>query len=87
MDLLAEAGAPARERQIHRSELYAADEILLCGTAATVTPVVRMDGREVGDGPPGRQIIELRETLRAIARRDDARHPEWTTPVKEEQST
>jgi branched-chain amino acid aminotransferase len=74
-------GHPVMERRIHRSELYAADEILLCGTAATVAPVVCVDGRDVGDGKPGRLTGELRDVLRAIARRTDPRHPEWSTPV------
>lgn len=82
MTMIAETtGNPVVERRVHRSELYAADEVLLCGTAATVAPVVSVDGRLVGDGTPGRATEELRDTLRAIARRTDPRHPEWTTPV------
>jgi branched-chain amino acid aminotransferase len=86
MALLDEAGTPLRQRRIHRSELYAADEVLLCGTASTVVPVVEIDGRPVGDGQPGKRTAELRDALRAIARREDPRHPEWTTPVYEEAS-
>lgn len=70
---------------MHRSELYAADEILLCGTAAVVVPVVEVDGRVVGDGKPGETTSALHHENRAIARRDDPRHPEWTTPVYEEE--
>jgi len=79
-------GRSVQERRIQRSELYTADEALLCGTASTVVPVVEVDGRPVGDGSPGRQTAELRDTLRAIARRDDPRHHEWTSPVYEEAS-
>jgi branched-chain amino acid aminotransferase len=46
-----------------------------------VAPVVEVDGREVGSGAPGEQTLALRDSLRGIARRDDPRHPEWTTPV------
>ena len=81
MTLLAEGtGTPVVERRIHRSELYYADEILLCGTAATVVPVVAVDGRPIAVGALGKQ---LREDLWAISSRDDDRHPEWTTPVYE----
>lgn len=69
------------ERSVQRSELYACDELLLCGTAALVAPVVSVDGRPVGDGRPGETTLALLESLRAIARREDGRHPEWTTPV------
>ena len=84
MQLILEAtGEAVIERRIHRSELYTAEEALLCGTAATVAPVVSVDGREIGDGAPGEFTTHLRDTLRAIARRDDPRHPEWSTPVYE----
>ncbi|MCO1659772.1 aminotransferase class IV [Pseudonocardia humida] len=82
MVLLEEAtGKAAVQRRIQRSELYTCDEALLCGTAAIVVPVVEVDGRRVGDGAPGASTLLLGTTLRAIARRQDARHPEWTTPV------
>ncbi|WP_255949748.1 branched-chain amino acid transaminase [Streptomyces odontomachi] len=74
-------GAPVTERRVHRSELYTSDEILLCGTATVVVPVVEVDGRTVGDGKPGATTLALNHEIRAIARRDDPRHPEWTTPV------
>lgn len=85
MTLIGEqTGREVRQRRIHRSELYAADEVLLCGTAATIVPVVDVDGRQVGDGRPGSETLRLRNDLWAIARCDDSRHPEWTTPVYEE---
>lgn len=68
-------------RRIHRSELYTSSEILLCGTATVVVPVIEVDGRPVGDGQPGETTKSLNSTIRAIARRADSRHPEWTTEV------
>ena len=32
-----------------REELYASDELFLCGTAAEITPIREVDGRKVGD--------------------------------------
>jgi branched-chain amino acid aminotransferase len=82
MTLLAErTGRPVTERSIQRSELYVGDELLLCGTAALVAPVVSVDGRPVGDGRPGAATGALLDELRAIARRAGGRHTEWTTPV------
>jgi branched-chain amino acid aminotransferase len=82
MSLIAETtGRQVAERRVHRTELYTADETLLCGTAAGVVPVVEIDGRPVGTGTPGEQTKALAALLRAIARRADDRHPEWTTPV------
>ncbi|MQA04315.1 MAG: branched-chain amino acid transaminase [Streptosporangiales bacterium] len=81
LQLLADARKPATQRRIHRSELYVADEILLCGTASLVVPVVEVDGRQVGDGRPGDDTLDLRRQLVEAARRDSFGHPEWTTPV------
>lgn len=48
-----ELGRPVIERAIDRTELYVADEIFVCGTAAQVTPVVSVDRKPVGNGEPG----------------------------------
>jgi branched-chain amino acid aminotransferase len=34
-------------------DCYTAEEAFLTGTAAEVIPMVRLDGREIGDGKPG----------------------------------
>ncbi len=41
------------EQNIQRESLYLADEILLCGTAAEITPVRSIDGIKVGNGRIG----------------------------------
>lgn len=76
-----ELGERVIERSIDRSELYVCDEALLCGTAVQVVPLVRVDHRPVGDGAAGVRTLQLVETLRAISRRADSRHPEWTVGV------
>ena len=82
MELIQElTGRAVHERRIHRSELLACDEILLCGTATTVTPVIDVDGWPVGTGAPGDMTTRLGDLIQAIARRTKPQHPEWTTPV------
>jgi branched-chain amino acid aminotransferase len=83
IELLTErTGRPVSERSIQRSEIYVCDELLLCGTAALVVPVVSVDERAVGDGRPGATTQALLEELRAVARRGgDRRRDGWTTPV------
>lgn len=88
MDLLAEDfGVHVTQRRIQRSELYACDEALLCGTAAMVVPVIEVDDRPVGDGRPGAVTLALQRELRTIGRRDGDRHHDWTTPVYREGET
>ena len=48
-----EMGIIVKERKIHRSELYLADEIFLTGTAAHVTSVGSFDNRKIGSGNIG----------------------------------
>jgi len=50
-------GYTVEEKNLVRADLYLADEIFMCGTAAEVTPVRAVDDREVGDpGPITREI-------------------------------
>ena len=42
------------ETVLTRYDLFNADEAFLTGTAAEVIPVVRLDGRTIGNGQPGR---------------------------------
>jgi branched-chain amino acid aminotransferase len=44
---------PVEEHDLTRYDLWNADECFLTGTGAEVIPVVRLDGREIGDGKPG----------------------------------
>lgn len=82
MDLLAErTGRAVTERSIQRSELYVCDELLLCGTAALVVPVVSVDDRTIGGGRAGGVTRSLLDELRAVARRLGAGRHDWTTPV------
>ena len=70
------------ERQIDRTELFVADELFFCGTGAQVAPCVKVDGRPVGAGAIGPVAKAIGDLYFAIARGDDARHPEWRTTVK-----
>lgn len=87
MQLLDDAGRPVTQRRIQRSELYLADEVLLCGTASLLVPVVEIDGRQVGDGRPGEQTTAMRRQLVEAARRETFGHAEWTTRVYRKETT
>jgi branched-chain amino acid aminotransferase len=51
--LLRSEGIEVHESELARGSLYTADEVFLTGTAAEVTPVRSIDGRDVGTGEPG----------------------------------
>lgn len=46
-------GISVIERDLPREYLYLCDELMMCGTAAEITPLRSVDGKPVGDGKPG----------------------------------
>ena len=67
-DIAAELDIAISERELTRHDLYIADEAFLTGTAAEVIPMIKVDGRDIGDGKPGpitqRTIGRFRELTR-----------------------
>lgn len=52
-ELCVECNIPFEARALARDEVFAANEVLLTSAGREVLPVVRIDGRTVGDGRPG----------------------------------
>jgi len=59
-ELAQEAGVPFESRPVARAEVYQADELLLTSATREILPVVRLDGRPVGEGRPGPVYARLR---------------------------
>jgi branched-chain amino acid aminotransferase len=78
----AELGVETEVRSMARSELYTADECFLCGTGAEVTPVTKIDHRDIGDGRVGRVTEQLRETFFDVVRGRRPKYAGWLYPVK-----
>jgi branched-chain amino acid aminotransferase len=53
IELLAEMGIETHVENLGMFDLYTADEIFVTGTAAEAAPLVKVDGRPIGDGKPG----------------------------------
>jgi len=51
--LRADGSIPVEERVVTRDEVLAADEIWISSSSKEVVPVIRLDGKPVGDGKPG----------------------------------
>ncbi|WP_425493551.1 branched-chain amino acid transaminase [Marilutibacter chinensis] len=54
-------GIEVVERDLPREYLYLCDELFMCGTAAEITPIRSVDGRQVGTGRPGPVTRRLQE--------------------------
>ena len=57
-----------------RHEVYTSDECFLTGTAAEIIPVVKVDGRTIGDGKPGPVTVKMMKWFREVTRRDGVKY-------------
>jgi branched-chain amino acid aminotransferase len=67
-DIAAELGVRISEPELTRHDVYIADEAFLTGTAAEVIPMVKVDGRIIGDGKPGPITQRTIERFRQVTR-------------------
>jgi branched-chain amino acid aminotransferase len=74
IDIAGDLGYPVTEQTLIRSDLYLADEVFMCGTAAEVTPVRSVDDVEIGVGPV---TLELQEAYLAAVRGRSERYEHW----------
>ena len=69
------------EREVDRTELYLAEELFLCGSAAEITPVVSVDRLPIGSGEPGPVTISLLRRYLDAASNQLPQYREWLTPI------
>lgn len=67
MELARQSHITVEEVTLQRHDVYVADECFLTGTAAEVVPVVKVDGRVIGDGKPGSITTDLRKRFQTFA--------------------
>ncbi len=82
LEILANEGIPTETRSIDRSELYVADEALLCGTGVQVSPVIEVDHRPVGSGQIGPIGRLVRERYFDAVRGRLPEYSHWLTPIE-----
>ncbi len=62
------------EHVLTRHEVYISDEAFLTGTAAEIIPVVKVDGRLIGSGRPGKTTRTLMEEFRKLTKTEGVRY-------------
>lgn len=75
IDLARAKGIPVAEERMSRFDIYTADEMFLTGTGAELIPVVKVDGRPIGDGGVGPVFKGLLEDFKALTKVDGAPIP------------
>ncbi|MDD4954416.1 MAG: branched-chain-amino-acid transaminase [Candidatus Omnitrophica bacterium] len=62
------------EHVLTRHELYNSQECFLTGTAAEIIPVVKVDGRQIGDGKPGKITKLLMQGFKKLTKTDGVKY-------------
>ena len=70
IDLAGKRGIEVKEEVVTRYDLYNSQECFLTGTAAEIVPIVKIDGRTIGDGKPGKITLELIKDFRDLTTKD-----------------
>ena len=64
--LTREQGLNFSRREIDRTEMYSADEVMLCGTLSEILPVTSIDHIQIGNGMPGPVVRRLQQQYDAL---------------------
>jgi len=83
LTLARDAGYVVREQPVSRDQLYVADEVFVCGTAAEVIGLREIDFRPIGNGRMGPVTRALQHAFREVVQGAHPRSAEWLEPVDE----
>jgi branched-chain amino acid aminotransferase len=72
-------GIPVVERPIDKSELFIADEVFLCGTAAKVTPIKQIENYKLSPDRP--LTMKFKDILTAITEGRNEQYRDWVFPI------
>jgi branched-chain amino acid aminotransferase len=74
-------GQEVRSKRLTRDDLYIADELFFTGTAAEVTPIRELDGRQIGIGKRGPVTTKVQKAFFDVVNGRNAKYKSWLTPV------
>lgn len=70
IEIAKNAGMKVEEVLLTTYDIYNAEECFLTGTAAEVIPVVKVDGRIIGNGVPGKITLKLLDAFHNLTKRE-----------------
>ncbi len=62
------------EHVLTRHEVFNSEEVFLTGTAAEIIPVVKVDGRLIGNGQPGRTTLMLMKEFHKLTKTEGIKY-------------
>ncbi|MDE2028763.1 MAG: branched-chain-amino-acid transaminase [Candidatus Omnitrophica bacterium] len=74
LELAAKIKIKVFEGYITRHEMYNAGECFLTGTAAELIPIVKVDGRTIGEGRPGPVTKKLLDAFHQLTKKDGVKY-------------
>jgi branched-chain amino acid aminotransferase len=74
LEIARKAKIPVHEHVLTRHEVYISDECFLTGTAAEIIPVVKVDGRVIGDGKPGKLTLNLMKKFKELTKKEGTKY-------------
>lgn len=81
MTIAADLGYDMIEQPVSRDQLYIADEVFVCGTAAECVGLCEIDHRVIGDGCTGPVTRLVQQAYHAAIHGREARYLGWLDPV------
>jgi branched-chain amino acid aminotransferase len=79
--LAAELGYAVISKRLTRDDIYIADEAFFTGTAAEVTPIRELDGRQIGAGHRGPLTTKIQSLFFDVVNGRVPAHADWLSPV------
>lgn len=79
IQLARERNLKVTERPVDKSELFIADEVFLCGTAAQIIPVLAIENYQLSEERP--VTVQLKQDLQSIMLGQNSSYEHWLTQV------
>jgi branched-chain amino acid aminotransferase len=79
--LAKELGYTVVSKRLTRDDIYIADEAFFTGTAAEVTPIRELDGRQIGAGKRGPITAKIQSLFFDVVNGKVPAHADWLSPV------
>ena len=74
-------GLKSKQRKVRKNELKLADEVFLSGTAAEITPIIKIDKKKIGNSEVGNITKLLMTTYSNAVMNKNKKYSHWLTKV------
>jgi branched-chain amino acid aminotransferase len=81
LQLARDLGIEVEQRKIDRTEVYIADELMMCGTGMQIAAVTKVEHRNIGTGQMGEMTRKLRDLYFDVVAGRVPEYRDWLDPV------